>query len=34
MLHLNVLGLDQIVIGDFDTIKYLYNHPDVQNRGQ
>ena len=34
MMHLNVLGVNQIYIGDFDTVKFLFNHPDVQNRGQ
>jgi hypothetical protein len=33
-MHLGVLGLEQVFVGDFDTLKFLYNHPDVQNRGQ
>ena len=34
ILHVNILGLNQILIGDFETLKFLYNHPDIQNRAQ
>ena len=34
MMYVNVLGLDQLFIGDLETLKYLYNQPDIQNRGQ
>ena len=34
MVHINILGLDQIFIGDFDTLKFLFSHPDIQNRGK
>jgi hypothetical protein len=27
-------GMDQIFVGDFNVLKTLFNHPDVQNRGQ
>ena len=32
MLHLNTFGLNVVFIGDFETLKYVYNHPDVQDR--
>jgi hypothetical protein len=34
LLHVNVLGLDTVLIGDLHTFKYVFSHPDVQNRGQ
>ena len=32
MLHMNTFGLNIVFIGDFKTLKYVYNHPDVQDR--
>ena len=29
ILHVNALGLDQIFVGDFDTLKFLFNHPEI-----
>ena len=28
----NILGLDMLYVGDHETLKYLFNHPQVQNR--
>jgi len=32
MLHMNTFGLNVVFIGDFETLKYVYNHPNVQDR--
>ena len=29
---MKVFNLKTLVVGDFDTLKYLFNHPDVQDR--
>ena len=29
---MNTFGLNLVFIGDFETLKYVYNHPDVQDR--
>ena len=31
-MHLNSFGLNLLFVGDFETLKYLFNHPDVQLR--
>ena len=30
----SVAGLDVLLCGDFNAVKFLFNHPSVQNRGQ
>ena len=32
LLYTKILNLNTVLVGDFDTLKYLFNHPDVQNR--
>ena len=32
LMHLNSFGLKMVFVGDFETLKYLFNHPDVQLR--
>ena len=32
MFMTNMFGLDNLFVGDYDTLKYLYSHPQVQNR--
>ena len=32
MMFLRSFSLNLMVVGDFDTLKYIYNHPDVQAR--
>ena len=32
LMHLNSFGLNLLFVGDFETLKYLFNHPDVQLR--
>ena len=32
MLHMNTFGLNVVFIGDFETLKHVYNHPNVQDR--
>jgi hypothetical protein len=34
ILHISLLGLNTLLIGDLQTLKYVFSHPDVQNRGQ
>lgn len=34
LLHINVFGLNTILMGDLHTFKYVFSHPDVQNRGR
>lgn len=33
MFMTNMFGMDNLFVGDYDTLKYLYSHPQVQNRG-
>jgi hypothetical protein len=33
-MHFNVLGLNNVLVGDLATLKYILSNPDVQNRGQ
>ena len=30
MMWLRVFNFDNVYVGDFDTLKYIFNHPDVQ----
>merc|ERR1719350_657954 len=32
MMHLRSFTLDLVFVGDFDTLKFIYNHPDCQER--
>ena len=32
LLYVKIFNLNTVLVGDFDTLKYLFNHPDVQNR--
>ena len=32
LMHLNSFTLNLVFVGDFETLKYLFNHPDVQLR--
>eukprot|EP00092_Neocalanus_flemingeri_P065658 GFUD01079879.1.p1 GENE.GFUD01079879.1~~GFUD01079879.1.p1 ORF type:complete len:438 (-),score=100.01 GFUD01079879.1:38-1351(-) len=32
MMHLRSFNLDLVFVGDFETLKYIYNHPDCQGR--
>ena len=32
MMYLNSFTLNLVFVGDFETLKYLFNHPDVQLR--
>jgi len=32
MMHLRSFNLDLVFVGDFDTLKYIFNHPDCQGR--
>ena len=32
LMHLNSFGMNLVFVGDFETLKYLFNHPDVQLR--
>ena len=32
LLLVQIFNLNTVLVGDFDTLKYLFNHPDVQNR--
>lgn len=32
MMHLRSFTLDLVFVGDFETLKYIYNHPDCQER--
>ena len=32
ILFLSTFGLNVVFVGDFDTLKQIYNHPDVQHR--
>ena len=31
-MHMNTFGLNVVFIGDYETLKHVYNHPDVQDR--
>ena len=33
LMHLKFCTIDVVFVGDFETVKYLFNHPDVQLRG-
>ena len=33
LMLMTVLGQNMVIVGDFDTLKQLFNNPDVQNRG-
>ena len=32
IMHLRSFTLDLVFVGDFDTLKFIYNHPDCQER--
>ena len=32
MMHLRSFSLDLVFVGDFDTLKFIFNHPDCQER--
>ena len=32
MMYNRVFSFDTLIVGDFDVLKYLFNHPDVQER--
>ena len=32
MMHFRLFNLDVVYVGDFDTLKYIYNHPECQER--
>ena len=32
MMYINIFGRDELWIGDFKTIKYIFNHPDGNGR--
>ena len=34
IMHVRVFGISNIFVGDLQTLKYLFNHPHMQNRGQ
>jgi len=33
LLYFHIVGLDHILVGDFQVVKYLFNHPNFANRG-
>ena len=32
ILYLRLFTINSVYVGDFDTLKYIFNHPDVQLR--
>jgi hypothetical protein len=32
LLHVSLFGFDMVFTGDFETLKQLFTHPDIQNR--
>merc|ERR1719309_447487 len=32
IMWVRILNLDMAFVGDFDTLKYIFNHPDAQER--
>ena len=32
LLYIKIFTFKSVIVGDFETLKYLFNHPDVQNR--
>ena len=32
LMHMNTFGLNTVFIGDFETLKYVFSHPETTNR--